>query len=274
MKTGIIYRATSPSGKCYVGQTILGLEHRKHGHKRDSKRFNHHFARAIRKYGIDIFKWEIICENIPVKHLDENEIFYIDLCRSFRMGYNGDEGGKSHRGWKHTAESKEKMRGRKLTEETRKKMSKAKKGKPKSEEHRRKLSKAHKGKKHTAEAKKKISEARLGKKHTAETKRKMSEIKKGKYKQQNMEIRLRKKGAKMKKSEKINFVLFIKEVRIFGQAMKYWILRQNKNFNVELFGAKGIKITYIGEGDRLDNQYSFVPFENIACITIENNEAE
>lgn len=47
-----------------------------------------------------------------------------------------------------------------VTEETRKKMSEARKGKPRSEETRKKISESHKGMHHSEEARRKISEAR------------------------------------------------------------------------------------------------------------------
>jgi hypothetical protein len=79
--------------------------------------------------------------------------------------------------------------GKKHTEETKQKMSKALKGKKRrktSEETKQKMSEALKGKKHTVETKQKISETlkgqipwNKGKKHTVETKQKISETLKG-----------------------------------------------------------------------------------------------
>ena len=73
------------------------------------------------------------------------------------------------------ATSKEK-KGKKLSEETKKKMSEAKKNI--SEETKKKLSEAHKGKKFSEETKKKMREAK--KNISEETKKKMSEANKGK----------------------------------------------------------------------------------------------
>ena len=56
----------------------------------------------------------------------------------------------------------------------------ANKGKKHSEEARKKISEAHKGKKHSEETKNKISETLKGKKPSEETKKKLSEIRKGK----------------------------------------------------------------------------------------------
>ena len=72
-------------------------------------------------------------------------------------------------------------KGKKLSDETRRKVSEAKKGKPRSEETKRKMSEAHKGKKRgplSEEIKRKISEANKRKKRgsfSEETKRRMSE---------------------------------------------------------------------------------------------------
>lgn len=67
------------------------------------------------------------------------------------------------------------------SEETRKKLSEAHKGKHPSEETIRKRSMALKGKKRSDEVKRKISEANKGKKRSEELKRKMSEARKGKH---------------------------------------------------------------------------------------------
>ena len=71
------------------------------------------------------------------------------------------------------------MKGVTRSEETRKKMSEAKKGRIFSEEHRRKLSESHKGHTVSEETKKKMSEAKKGNTVNEETRKKMSEAKKG-----------------------------------------------------------------------------------------------
>ena len=86
----------------------------------------------------------------------------------------------------------EALKGKLKSEETRRKMSERQKGeknhffgKKLSEEHKRKMSEAHKGKKHFEETKQKIGETSkgrnpmLGKHHSEETKRKISEAYKG-----------------------------------------------------------------------------------------------
>ena len=115
---------------------------------------------------------------------------------------NLTDGGEGQSGFIHSEETKKKMReARKgkinppLSEETRRKISEASKGKTHSEETRRKISEAIKGRKfseetrrkmseaikgskkppRSEETKKKIREANTGKTHSEETKRKISE---------------------------------------------------------------------------------------------------
>ena len=106
---------------------------------------------------------------------------------------------KTMKGRRHSEEHKKKIseaeKGRRHSEDTKKKISEARKGKPKSEETKKKMSAAKKGKtspnkgKHPSEeARKKMSEAHKGKtspnkgKHFSEEhKKKISEAKKGKH---------------------------------------------------------------------------------------------
>ena len=154
--TGLIYMYTAPNGKRYVGQTIR-LEKRKSQHETQSLNpncasYECAFHRAIRKYGIDNFKFEILEINIPRECLDEREIYWINKMKSFGSGgYNMTMGGNGNQ-------------GRIWSEDQRKHMSQIKKGqgigKTISEEQKQKISKANKGKSHprTEETKKKISE--------------------------------------------------------------------------------------------------------------------
>lgn len=141
MTTGIIYRATSPSGKCYIGQTLRDLDVRMKQHYRSAEHKNYPFALALRKYGDEI-EWEILYSDVPVEHLHALEEVVIMYHGSFEYeGYNATSGGES---------------GEK-SEETRRKLSKAHKGKILSEEHRRKLGESSKG-----------NQYNLGRKHSAE----------------------------------------------------------------------------------------------------------
>ena len=58
---GIIYKATFPSGKAYIGQTTKSLGKRKRQHVRKALSGSPFpFHAAIRKYGAENVKWEII----------------------------------------------------------------------------------------------------------------------------------------------------------------------------------------------------------------------
>ena len=70
-------------------------------------------------------------------------------------------------------------KGKRRSEETKKKMSEALKGRQFSEETRKKMSEALKGRHHSEETKKKMSEKAKGRLHTEETKKKISKAKKG-----------------------------------------------------------------------------------------------
>jgi len=67
-----------------------------------------------------------------------------------------------------------------VSDDTRRKMSEALKGKPRSKEIRRKISESHKGKTHSEESRRNMSESQKGKTFSEETKRKLSESQKGK----------------------------------------------------------------------------------------------
>ena len=135
------------NGKKYVGQTVRSLKIRKQCHAYDAfKKVNTmYFHRAIRKYGIDNFNWEILHDKITdVKKLNKLEIYYIDLYDTYNTGYNLALGGKNAC---HSEETKRKIsdagKGRKHSEESKRKMSKTHKGKKFSENHKRKLSENH-----------------------------------------------------------------------------------------------------------------------------------
>jgi group I intron endonuclease len=98
-----IYKFTNKiNSKSYIGQTN-NIEKRKRGHKSDSYNAKSHsyklpFHNAIRKYGWENFKFEII-EEIPDEmgrdYLNEREIFFIDYFKTLttQNGYNLTVGG-------------------------------------------------------------------------------------------------------------------------------------------------------------------------------------
>lgn len=132
-----VYKHTSPSGKVYIGIT----------QQRPEKRWgngnnywqNEYFSSAIKKYGWDNFKHEIIAEGLTRDEAEEREIQEIKKHQSNKReyGYNITNGGE---------------KVGKFTEESKAKLSEARKGRPAwnkgipiSEEQRAKVSKALKG---------------------------------------------------------------------------------------------------------------------------------
>ena len=81
----LIYKATFPNGKVYIGQTTQTLENRKYQHRRDAIDLNRKspFFFAIRKYGWENIKWEVVEEGeFTVEELDDKEIYYISFYHS------------------------------------------------------------------------------------------------------------------------------------------------------------------------------------------------
>lgn len=99
--------------------------------------------RARKKYGVENFKTEILVECETQEELSKWEQYYIkELNTKFPNGYNLTDGGEyGIKGFKHTEESKNKMseakkgstpwmKGKHHTEDSKKKQSEARKGKP------------------------------------------------------------------------------------------------------------------------------------------------
>lgn len=112
---GIIYKYTSPSNKCYIGQTIREkIRKRSHKNAALNENVQTKFARAIRKYGWDNFTYEVLFtidnddKNRVKEKLDFMERYYIRKFDSYNNGYNMTEGGEGGSG-KHTEEFKKRM---------------------------------------------------------------------------------------------------------------------------------------------------------------------
>lgn len=89
---GCVYRAESPSGKCYIGIT-MDFKRRFSRHKSAARYRSNKFYLAIKKYGWDNFKWDILFESKDKEKLKEMEMFFINKYNSFRYGYNMTLGG-------------------------------------------------------------------------------------------------------------------------------------------------------------------------------------
>lgn len=90
-----VYKYTSPSGKFYFGITDC-KKRRSDEHKKKqngAKDDNTKFANAIRKYGYDNFKYEILDEVPTLEEAKFKEINYIFEFDSIESGYNMTPGG-------------------------------------------------------------------------------------------------------------------------------------------------------------------------------------
>lgn len=158
------------------------------------------FIKSLKKHGREYFVKEILEENLTYDNICEREIYWISKMNSKHPnGYNLCDGGsgtlnpsditrlkqsESHKGKKLTEEQKRKIgdksRGRKHTEESKKKLSISHKGKKLSEQTKLKISEFSKKRKLSEKTKLKISDSlvgnkrRLGKPQSAETKDKIS----------------------------------------------------------------------------------------------------
>lgn len=188
------------NGHIYIGQA-QDLRRRWDYHRRQLRggyHDNDHLQKAWNKYGAKSFKFKIL-EYCSIDKLDEREQHFLDVYMDKGICYNIARDAKAPmRGRTLSEETRRKlsiantgrpsaMKGKKHTEETRRKMSEAHKGKIRSEEHCQNLSIAKKGKPKSAEHRRKLSEANVGKisprkgqKASEETRRKISEAKKGK----------------------------------------------------------------------------------------------
>ena len=95
---GCIYKVTNlTNSKMYIGRTIRGLEKRKSIHITESKKNNPkcYFHRALKSYGLENFKWEIIQICDSKDELIEAEIRHIkELRTKCPYGYNLSFGGE------------------------------------------------------------------------------------------------------------------------------------------------------------------------------------
>jgi group I intron endonuclease len=135
-RIGFIYKITNPTGKIYIGKTI-NLSNRKSSYRNNNNKEQRIIFESIKKYGWSSHIFEIIDES-PISLLNELEIKYIKEFGSFHHdnpnGMNLTKGGEGTFGRKDSEETKEKRAkyhiGSKRSEESKKLMSIAKKGKP------------------------------------------------------------------------------------------------------------------------------------------------
>jgi len=167
---GCIYKIKNLiNGKVYIGQTILTPHKRYLKHKsllKNNKHFNNYLQNSWNKHGEENFSFTIIEKTDDINVLNELEKKYIKLFG--KNCYNIEKGGKNAR----------------PSQNTREKISKAKRGVKHTKEARKKMSKAHIGTKPSKKTREKISKARTGTKHSEKTIKKITETRK-KYSKKN-----------------------------------------------------------------------------------------
>lgn len=154
MIEGIIYKYTSPSGKCYIGQTTNEKIRREHWNT-EGPYAGRKINRARKKYGFNNFSYEVLERHLyrsieeAQSSLDTLEIYYIGIFNSYKNGYNCTIGGNTTLGYSHTEDTKSKISkahiGKRASSETKSKLSMMRKGKIHSKEWSANISKSLKG---------------------------------------------------------------------------------------------------------------------------------
>lgn len=90
----LVYRHTSPSGKVYIGITSQKASKRWQNGKGYTKNNQPYFNAAIKKYGWDNFKHEIILEHISELEAKYTERYLIKWYKLHNISYNITDGGE------------------------------------------------------------------------------------------------------------------------------------------------------------------------------------
>ena len=162
-----IYKITSPSGKIYIGQTT-NFTKRKNYYKNGAKPYQVRIHNSLQKYGYDAHTIEFI-EECLVENLNERERYWQDFYDvignnglNCRLTATNDKSGF-------------------LSDEMKEKLSEIRKRTVISGEWREKFAYDWTGKKHSEETKQKMSKAAKGRKFTAEHISKLPQNQKGKF---------------------------------------------------------------------------------------------
>lgn len=205
-----IYKITSPGGKIYIGQTT-NFSKRKNYYKNGSKPYQVRIYNSLQKHGYDAHSIEFIEECLAEK-LNERERYWQDFYEV--IGENGLNC--------RLTETNDKSGF--LSEESKAKMSEARKGRIFDQNWIDKLRIAATNKKHTIETKIKMSESAKGKKKTAEHISKLPQNQKGyKGKKRSEETKLKQSlnsGMARKVYQYSKDNQFIKEWRNVSEAEK------------------------------------------------------
>ena len=160
MKIQGIYKIVNCiNNKVYIGQSI-DIYKRFRNHKYNlQKNILHPLYNSFRKYGIVNFEFIIIEEVISIQNLDNREQYWLDHYKSYdkEHGYNLRSKAESNKGYKHT-------KGKKHSEETKAKISSStKKRHAEDPEYTNKIINSNKNRIVSDETKRKISLANKGK---------------------------------------------------------------------------------------------------------------
>ncbi len=141
-----LYKITNTiTNKSYIGWTGKTVESRWKTHKTDAlkNKENRKFYNSIRKYGIECWTVETLCEVDTIAEAKSKEIEFIAFFDSYNCGYNSTKGGAGNNGIIMSNESNQK---RSIALKGKAKDYDRMKGKFHSEETKQKISNAHKGK--------------------------------------------------------------------------------------------------------------------------------
>ena len=167
----------------YIGKDSHIEENRRHKNHLIPSCYNKQMINRVLQNNPHRYQYDVLCssDDCGDELLNDLEMGYIE---TYDPKFNFTKGGEGTLGYKLSNETKEKISkantGRKLSEEARRKISESQRGEknhnygvkgknhylygvPKSEEHKRKLSEANKGRTLPEESRKKISEANKGK---------------------------------------------------------------------------------------------------------------
>ena len=180
-EVGIIYGwYNTLTDMWYVGQTVRPEDRFKSHIILSENNDKSYFHKALRKYSLENWVYCVLEDNVLRANLNMREMDWIEYYDSYYSGYNLTLGGGG-------------SVSRICTEETKKKISAAKVGKPLSEQAKQRMRESRKGKPspmqgkhHSEETKKRLSEIEkgagnpfYGRHHSEETRKKISEYHKG-----------------------------------------------------------------------------------------------
>ena len=205
--SGIYEIRNLENNKRYIGSSN-NIHRRWLGHRWDLENNRHHskhLQKAWDKYGSDVFQLFVL-EAVLVEELEERERYFVELYDSTNgdFGYNETFGGKG-------------CPGRKISQDTRDKISKSNKGRTLSDISKQRISEAGIGRKHTQETKEKMSKSRKGvpqwwnikggeHNYTQEYRDKISKLHKGKKRSKEVGDRISESKLGRKRNQKTSSI--------------------------------------------------------------------